>query len=775
MAARERGPRRTPALIARLLIPLGLCYFVIIGGTAVGEVNPVIRALNGTVGAAFIALFLIRGPRDADWLDRRALLAVLLLGGAAVLSEFPRQSLDALISAFAMAAGLFVVRGAMADSRARDLAVVALRSLSLGLTVLVTVLWAGSAAAWFSITGEPVAPIGLAFSPGAWGHRYDVALLLILLVPSWFVAPRSRTATLIGTIVGIATGGLAVLSGSRAVWLAALLATVAIGAPYVMNRLRRRRLAGGVAIAGAVVVTVFLLSPLGHPVMDRLFYSSTIGLRAEMWASVTEAWIDRPVAGWGPGSFPWLLQTTDWFASNTAAPIHPDNALVQALGEGGLLGLAAIGVLVSAWPRIWAATATPIKWVTVTFVVACLGTNPAAFPFFVAVIGVWVAIAVPRIRGEGAVIGPRWRSRMAFGLASGAAGVVAIVFASLTAAHVSYAGATSDVAAGRVAAANDALSTAVTLDPGMSLYWRDRAVARWILGQDEAADRDLAIAETLNPWDDLTWRAETVIRLDRGNATEAVTAIRMAAALQRSDVANLLMAAIANATAGRSEDAQVALAEVVQAWPTVTGSQGWAETAGLVGGDPITAARERWDAGSASPEKPGYQASWLQAVTGGPTSFATSLSSGLTAAMTAALRCDPEAGVLLGRLDRSDLIWPEYWETRLRVASNAGTTDEAAMVGFALTSHFAPGELDPDALLNPLNDGMWSGYRRIPTFWPAASPLPSPDAGRLRWGLRPREAIEEAGLQSRLPECQADSREAGDDLDGRIQWRPAAP
>jgi hypothetical protein len=258
-----------------------------------------------------------------------------------------------------------------------------------------------------------------------------------------------------------------------------------------------------------------------------------------------------------------------------------------------------------------------------------------------------------------------------------------------------------------------------------------------------------------------------VISLAQGSPTEAVAAIQTATALQRSDVANLLMAASANVAADRVDDARRALAEVVQAWPTVTGSQGWGEMVGAVGGDPIRAAGDRWDAGAASPDKPGYQALWLQAATGAATNSQSTLSPGLTAAMTAAMRCDPAAGALLSSLDDSELIWPEYWETRMRIASNEGETDRAALVGFALTSQFAPQEIDPDAVLNPLNDGMWSGYRRLPTFWPAISPLPSPDAGRLRWALRPGEAIAEAGLQSRLSECRAAPASAGGDRDGQ--------
>ena len=46
----RRLPRVSPMLVA-----LGICYFVIIGGTAIGEVHPVIRALNGVTAGGLIA------------------------------------------------------------------------------------------------------------------------------------------------------------------------------------------------------------------------------------------------------------------------------------------------------------------------------------------------------------------------------------------------------------------------------------------------------------------------------------------------------------------------------------------------------------------------------------------------------------------------------------------------------------------------------------------------------------------------------------------------
>ena len=738
-----------------MAVAVAICYFVVIGGTAIGEVHPVIRAINGVAGGALILGYLARAPRQADWFDRRMLIALLLFGGAAVLSSLPRQSFDALLSALAMVAAIFVLRGVVARDHARRLLIVTLRSLSLGLTALFATLWLGVVGSWVEVTGELVLPIGITLQPATWGHQYDAALLLLLLLPSWFVAPRSRASIAIGTALAVVISVLAVLSGSRSVWLAVLLATSAVVVmPYATDP-SRRRLVVTLLAAGLIAAAVIAFSPFGPPLIQRLAYTSTLELRAEMWTTVAEAWSHRPFAGFGPGSFPWLLQTTDWFDTNTAAPIHPDNIVVHALGEGGLLGLAALGVLVSTVPRAWTSSSAPVRWVFATFAIACLGTNPPAFAFFIAVIGIWVAYALPRTDVTPRSAARPWRSVAAMRAVAVLAVGVAIVFGSMTLAHVSHAIARSHAEAGRYDEAEGGFAVATALDPSMGMYWRDLGIDRWFDRADEAALDDLATALRINPWDDLTWRAAAVIRLERQESALAVMAAAAATDIQRSDVANILLAIAARTSNGTEGDARELLAELVQAWPLVTGAPGWPELRGPHDGPELmNEALRRWADGAPSPVRPGYEQVWLQAVVGETVDVAGTPSPAVAEAMVAAMRCDPSTEEVLGAVRSADLLWPEYWEARMRAAANEGLSDPDARIGYMLTSHLAIQQQDPEASLNPLTDGQWAGYRRIPTFWPNAVPLPSPEAGRMRWALLPGDAMESAEVADLIVGCQ---------------------
>ena len=72
-----------------------LCYLVLLGGTAPGEVWPFLRLINACIGAAAIVYFVLRAPGRADRLDHGVLAAVVLFAIAGTLSQHPRQSLDA--------------------------------------------------------------------------------------------------------------------------------------------------------------------------------------------------------------------------------------------------------------------------------------------------------------------------------------------------------------------------------------------------------------------------------------------------------------------------------------------------------------------------------------------------------------------------------------------------------------------------------------------------------------------------------------------------------
>ena len=94
-----------------------------------------------------------------------------------------------------------------------------------------------------------------------------------------------------------------------------------------------------------VIVVLAALSGVGEALAEQFGNLANLGYRGAMWKSLTDVWISRPFSGFGPGSFPWILQTTGYFTTNTYAPRHPDSAVFQLLGETGLLGVGALACL----------------------------------------------------------------------------------------------------------------------------------------------------------------------------------------------------------------------------------------------------------------------------------------------------------------------------------------------------------------------------------------------------------------------------------------------
>ena len=174
-----------------------------------------------------------------------------------------------------------------------------------------------------------------------------------------------------------------------------MLAGLVVAAPAVLRRWNpdRRTVAVGAGVAGVVVVGVVVgVIPAA---MDRLLTTNTLVSRADMWGALLQVWGERPINGYGPGSFAWLLQMTDYFDANSWAPRHPDSLPFQVLPEAGLLGVVAIGIVVVALaPGVWRAHWAP-RFALLAMAFAAIGANPTEFGFFVLVGVAWAAYAGP--------------------------------------------------------------------------------------------------------------------------------------------------------------------------------------------------------------------------------------------------------------------------------------------------------------------------------------------------------------------------------------------
>jgi len=761
--ARRDSHGQTPLGLAAVGLLAATVYVVTVGGTGSGELSPMLRLINAGIAASLIVTLIVRAPGEADRLDQVTIVALALFAIAGAFSMFPRQSFDAVLAATAYTAGLFLARRALARDTARRTLMQLLMGLSAAFTLGTAVVWIPHFLEWWALTNWTTSPrLDLPFASGPWGYRYDVVLLIALLYPAWWtgrVSPARRVSAIAIGLLGLT---LVVLSGSRTMWLSLVIASVAVAAPVAWIGWRRHRTAVGWAVAvGAILTTAVLLSEASRPFLERGLTLGTIAARLAMWGPLTELWLSHPLAGVGPGSFPWALQLTPYFDTNSFAPRHPDSPVIQLLVEGGLIGLTAASIVIaSVAAAVVRGRSRAAAWALIVAVVACLGTNPTDFAFLVVVLIAWTAYAAP---SKPAVAGSSALRRMPVMAGLAVMAVISAAYGATLVGGFAYDAARAAVDRDDLRGAKSSLDVAVAVDPGMALYWRQRGIASRLLGNDVVALPDLARATELNPVDDLAWRATAFVHSSLGDTSAAMRAIERAVAVQRSDAANLLSAAWLLRRNAQDEEAEAVLAEVAQAWPLVVGAANWSTVAPP--GQTVAilqAAAARWAGGMPAPQRYEGQDDWLALILADPTASDEAGESTLPRAISAARRCDPQAANLLKMVSSAERGTVEYWEARARVAANGGERDDDAVTGFYLSTGTPVVAQRTDATLNPLNEGAWWGYRRTPIFWPSTEPvLPDPHAGWLRWVFAPQEAIAEAQLEAQLPACLPDTGSPG--------------
>lgn len=755
----DRRDRRTHSALGTAAIGLlaVLVYVVVVGGTGSGELDPVLRTINGGIAAIIIVAYIARAPGTADRLDQAMIVALALFAVTGAVSLFVRQSFDAVLTATVYVAGFYLARRSLAAEPVRRTLMRVFMGLSATFTFGAAIVWLPHFVEWWALTGWTSVPrLDLPFHSGPWGYRYDVVLLIALLYPAWWTGTPSPTRRVGALAIGLVALVLVVLSGSRTIWLALLVASLVVAAPIALRAWRQhRRALRSVVIAVSILVAVLLFSGALRAFVDRGLTLGPISARLAMWGPLIDLWLSHPFTGVGPGSFPWALQLTPYFDTNSWAPRHPDTPMVQLIAEAGLLGLMAASlVAVAAVTAVVRGQSCAALWAVVVGGVACLGTNPTDFAFLMVVLLAWTAYAAPR--EAAALTGIPSLRRKPVRTALALTAMIFVAYAATLVGGFAYEAARTEVSRGNLQAAESSLDVAVAFDPGMALYWRQRGVAAHLLGDDDRALADLGRATELNPADDVAWRGTALVHSASGDDRAARSAVEMALSTQRSDASNLLSAAWLLGRQGRDEAAVEALAEVAQAWPSVTGAPGWStlvpEGQGL---GVIEAAAARWAEGAPSLHSYEGQDHWLTMVLR-PGTRNEADQTPLGSAISAARRCDPEAAELLRMVSSPERATFEYFEARVRVASNRGDTDEHAVRGWFLSAGTPEIARRIDATANPLNEGTWWGYRRMPIFWPSPHHIPDlPDrhAGWLQWVLAPADAVEEAGLQSRLPAC----------------------
>lgn len=729
-----------------------LVYFVIVGGTAAGEVSASLRFVNAGLSIALIAIYVARAPGSADRIDRTILMALLLFLAASILSSIPRQSLDAAFTALAYAAAFFIARGMLGVERYRGVAVRTLIVLSGFMTLTTAARWLPLVWEWSTLNHLMVVPpLDLPLPAWPYGHRHDLALLVAVLYPSWWIgAPglqRRATALLVGG-VGLA---VVVVDGSRSVWLAILIATAVLGTPRLLRFLSASRARLAIAASSAVAVAAIgLASGLTDSVLERLAAGNTLSARSTMWASIVESWSAHPLSGNGPGSFPWILQGTGYFDAQTWAPRHPDSVFFQLLAEGGVLGLLCVALIALALlPPVLRQRSNAARWAVIVFTAAGIGMSPTDFGFLIAIAIIWTAYALPRQATAAA------KSRKWFRVSAGAATIlIAVAYGSTVIAALAHSNAVADVMRNDLSKAQANLSTAVRLDPGMALYWRERGTLSLITDSPTAAVRDLEEAVGLNPSDDAAWRRLAIAYRLLGWPDQASAAIDQAVDVQRSDPTNLLLKATWAVRDGERSSALMILGEVVQAWPAILAAPGWDEAfppTSLSRDDVVDAAVARHRSHLGAPDGNFT----LLAVLSNLSRELRSITNGDVIQARAAMSylCPADRTVQLPAVSLAERRTVDYWEGRVRASAWRGTLDyPATRVWQIMTASSA----DRGALrqtLDPLGDSdaagfsadAW-GYRRETIDWPRFGRLPSPWTGALTWLLDPSLGSERSGV-----------------------------
>ena len=746
--------------------PLAVAYFIMIGGTQWGEFVGWLQVVNWCLAAVVIGLYVTSVPRRHDLTDRLVLLSLVVFLLAAVVSPFPRQSLDAALWALAWVAVFHIARGVMAMEARRRVVVWTMRALSAGITAYLA--WAELAAVreWLSVTGGALPPIGLPLDGRPWGHEYDLATLTVLLYPSWLVGPTSRARVASAVLVGLMLAFAIVLMGGRAVWLAVVLSSALLVGPRVASFLMRESPRRRYAVIGALGAVAVVGIVLAGPIAERLFTSATIDQRLTMWSSATEAWLDRPLAGHGPGSYVWALYETNHFALNSGHHRHPHNAIFQLLAETGILGVVAVGVLVIAvLAPLLRARQHLALWPIGVFLFAGIGSNPTEYPFLILPGIIWAAFGLPRTTAATSIAVPA--SAPVRRLAVAGVALIGVATAPALAAGVMYDNAVFAMQAGAIERARDHLASAAALDPATALYWRQLGIAEIVMGDNDQAIGSLRRAVDANPADTVSWRALAIGQANR-SASEAVSTLDRALLPDRSDPTNLLLLARWQAAEGNVDGLGETLAEAVLAWPTLVFAPGWHDLIGdhITSEEVIAMAIERWRAGEPSPEPIRGQPYLLAVIAERPDLFSAAnvLADGQSNAMglarAATAWCEADAADLVAALPAAEMRSESFWATRIQLAAQRGESDAVALAAYDLLTRAEPSAERASESLNPLRQNNTAGafdawgYGRLPIGWPNTElMLPSWRAGYDRWLLDPAGAREELALKGGLGSC----------------------
>jgi O-antigen ligase/tetratricopeptide (TPR) repeat protein len=192
------------------------------------------------------------------------------------------------------------------------------------------------------------------------GHPNYLGAYLVLTAPFLTVFAeqawrQARWAAFAGLVLLLAVALVViVLTLSRAAWLAAVCAAVVLIACGVRH-VKRMALVVGLLVLAAAACSLLPWTGVGHSLGDRMRHLGDGAGRWQIWRAAWGLFLDRPVCGWGLDTFqlafgarrPLDYAAVEW---NTT-PTRAHNEVLHILATHGLLGAAALGVLLGGFLR----------------------------------------------------------------------------------------------------------------------------------------------------------------------------------------------------------------------------------------------------------------------------------------------------------------------------------------------------------------------------------------------------------------------------------------
>jgi O-antigen ligase len=709
--------------------------------------------INAVIGGVLVVWWIVLVRRGNDIVDLLVVGGLVAFLVACTAAKYPRQAFDAATAALVWGGAFGVARRALADPEQRLLCLRLLALCGVVLGAVFLFAWGRVWLDWLGLAGG-VPPLDLTLPAHIYRHYYVVAMLLAALAPACAYLLRDRVLRYPAALAVTITVTLAVLSGSRTVWLAAVIAVLA--AVVLFGPPRRPLVAIAAVVAGIGIVA--LASGLLPPVVERLVASGTVGYRLDIWRSAAQIWSEHPLTGIGPGSISIGLTLTDLLSHYSFNNRHADSAIIQLAAEGGIVGIAG-GALATAGVLFGRRRSLPGARMALLGLILLAGmsltNNPTDSPNLVAIIVCYAALVAPyEPRERRQVDQSSTRQSFSAGAAWVAAGVVGLAVALVNLAAMSHASGRSSAVAGSWTDAARQLAVATALDPAMALYHRERGLVLMEIGSDPpAALRELEFAVQLNPADASALRAVAVQRVATEEGEGANEAARRAAEVRPLFAENWITLALVS----DGEEARAALVEALVLAPWLPGSSAWpehvADQAGLLAALDEAAAL----AGTRPAPRDPISLVWLDAFTSAPIAVPDA---GPLRALKLVLTCDlagadmefaamrgdwvdTTAGivgrVMLARLT-SDPAADELIQTAALQQPDLG----AAARGFASTYSL---------LTDPVADAQL--YRRLGIG--PASPGPAvprtPDALG-EWMTAPRESAARVAPTSALAGCR---------------------